>query len=84
MQPKNSVLATEETPDSSNNAFQCDLDAVQAWLCVNQLQLNVSKSPVMLIGTRQRTNHCNGTVHIGGQVLTQVPHIYKYLGVFID
>ena len=23
--------------------FQCDLDAIQAWLCVNRLQLNVSK-----------------------------------------
>ena len=37
-------------------ALQCDLDAIQAWLYVNLLQLNVSnyKSIVMLIGTRQR------------------------------
>ena len=37
----------------------------------------------MLIGTRQRTNHRNVSVHISGQVLTQVHHT-KYLGVFID
>ena len=68
---------------SVQQVFQCDLDAIQAWLCVNRLQLNVSKSVVMLIGTRQRTNHRNVSVHINGQVLTQVPHT-KYLGVFID
>ena len=37
----------------------------------------------MLIGTRQKINHHNVTVHISGQVLTQVPYT-KYLGVFID
>ena len=57
------------------HAFQSDLDAVQAWLCVNQLQLNVSKSAVMLVGTRQKINHCNVTVYIGGRALTEVPHI---------
>ena len=56
--------------------FQCDLDAIQAWLCVNRLQLNVSKSVVILIGTRQRTNHRNVSVHISGQVLTQVATSY--------
>ena len=35
---------------------------------------DVSKSVVMLTGTRQRINHCNMIVHISGQVLTQVPH----------
>ena len=68
---------------SVQHAFQCDLDAVQAWLCVNRLQLNVSKSAVMLIDTRQRITHRNVTVHIGGQALTAVPYI-KYLGVFIN
>ena len=63
--------------------IQCDLDAIWAWLCVNRLQLSVSKSVVMLIGTRQKINHHNVTVRISGQALTQVPHT-KYLGVFID
>ena len=69
---------------SVQHAFQCDLDAVQAWLCINRLQLNVSMSAVKLIGTRQRITHRNVTVHIGGgQALTAIPHI-KHLGVFID
>ena len=37
----------------------------------------------MLIGTRQKITHCDVTVHIGGQALTEVPH-NKHLGVFID
>ena len=37
----------------------------------------------MLNGTRQKINDCNVTVHISGQVHSQV-HFTKYLGVFID
>ena len=51
--------------------FLCDHDAIHAWLCVNQLHLNVPKSSVM-IATRQKINHHNVTVHISGQVLSQV------------
>ena len=29
-------------------------------------QFNVSKSVVMLIGTRQKINHCDATAHISG------------------
>ena len=36
----------------------------------------------MLIGTRHKINHCKVTVHVSGQVLSQVPFT-KYLGVFI-
>ena len=34
----------------------------------------------MLIGTRQKINHYNVTVHIRAQIHSQVPYI-KYLGV---
>ena len=37
----------------------------------------------MLNGTRQKINDCNMTVHISGQVYSQVPFT-KYLDVFID
>ena len=61
--------------------FQCGLDAIQIWFCANRLQLNVSKSVVMLIGTKQKTNHRNVSIHISGQVLTQIPHTkYVLLG----
>ena len=68
---------------SVQHVVQSDVDAIQAWLCVNRLQLNVSKSAVMLISSRQKINHRNVTIHISGQTLTQIP-CTKYLGVFID
>ena len=42
---------------SVQHDFQCDLDAIQVLLYFNRLQLNLSKSVVMLIGTRQKINH---------------------------
>ena len=45
--------------------------------------MSPSQLLVMLIGNRQKINHCSVTVHISGQVLSQVPFT-KYLGVFID
>ena len=59
---------------SVQHGFQCDLDAIYVWLCVNRLQLNVSKSVAMLIGTRQKINRHNVSVHISGQTLTQVSY----------
>ena len=44
---------------SVQHDFQCDLDAIHAWLCAIKLQLNVTKSTVMLNGTRQKINDCN-------------------------
>ena len=46
--------------------FQCDLDAIQAWLWISRFQLNVSKSTVMLIDTRQKINRHYVTIHISG------------------
>ena len=57
---------------SVQHDFQCDLDAIQVLLCFNRLQLNVSKSVVMLIGTRQKINHHDVSVDLNGQTLTQV------------
>ena len=45
--------------------------------------MSPSQLLVMLIGNRQKINHCSVTVYISGQVLSQVPFT-KYLGVFID
>ena len=65
---------------SVQHGFQCDLDAIYVWLCVNRLQLDVSKSVAMLIGTRQKINHHNVSFHISKQTLTQVSYT-KYLGI---
>ena len=55
---------------SVQHGFQCNLDAIQAWLCVNRLQLDASKLVVMLIDTRKKISHGNVTVHISGQAIT--------------
>ena len=48
---------------SVQHGFQCNLDTIQAWLCVNRFQ---SKSVVMLIDARKKISHRNVTVHISG------------------
>ena len=44
---------------------QYDVDAIQAWFYQLQL-INISKSPVMLIGSQQRLKHHNVSIHISG------------------
>ena len=51
---------------SVQHGFQCNLDTIQAWLCVNRFQLDASKSVVMLIDARKKISHPNVTVHISG------------------
>ena len=63
--------------------FQGDIDHVQVWLQANRLQLNISKSVLMLIGSRQKLQSHKVSISIGGKHLMQVAST-KYLGVVID
>ena len=63
--------------------FQGDIDQVQVWLQANRLQLNISKSVLMLIGSRQKLQSHKVSISIGGKDLMQVAST-KYLGVVID
>ena len=38
--------------------FQQDVDRVQGWMQSNRLQLNMAKSALMLIGSRQKIIMC--------------------------
>ena len=56
------------------------------WLNVNKLSLNIAKTELMLIGSRQRLAATIGysfTVQIEGHEIDRVPHT-KSLGVYID
>ena len=65
--------------------FQQDVDRVQVWMQSNRLQLNVAKSALMLIGSRQKLKDHNVSILIGGMPLPCVISTYtKYLGVIID
>lgn len=63
--------------------FQQDIDRVQGWMQSNRLWLNVSKSVLMLIGSRQKLRNHNVSIFVGGRPLPQVQST-KYLGVVID
>ena len=69
--------------NSAQRGLQDDLDSIEFWLHTNQLSLNVGKSHVMLIGSRQKLRDSDLCVSINGKQLSRAPSL-KYLGVYID
>ena len=63
--------------------LQDDLNSVYSWLCINLLSLNVPKSNVMLVGSRQKLQNRDLKVTIDERPLSRVSS-FKYLGLFID
>ena len=63
--------------------LQLDLCRVQDWLQANRLQLNVSKSVIMLIGSWQKLQNRSVSVSFNGRALASVTSTC-YLGVLID
>jgi len=63
--------------------FQSDLNQIQRWLQANRLQLNISKSVVMLTGCWQKLRNYTMSFFINGKVLTCVAST-RYLGVIVD
>ena len=68
---------------SAQHGLQTDLDSIEFWLRTNQLSLNVGKSHITLIGSRQKLRDSDLCVSINGRQLSRVPSL-KYLGVYID
>ena len=68
---------------SAQRGLQDDLDSMYFWLRTNQLSLNVGKSHVMLIGSRQKLRDSDLCVSINGRQLSRILSL-KYLGVYID
>ena len=64
------------------NDLQSDLFRVQGWLQANRLQLNVTKSVIMLLGSWQKLRNCESLL-LNGKTLTRVTTT-RYLGVIID
>ena len=63
--------------------LQLDLCKVQDWLQANRLQLNVSKSVIMLIGSWQKLRNLSVSVSINGRALASVTST-RYIGGLID
>ena len=63
--------------------LQDDLNSVYSWLCINLLSLNVPKSNVMLVGSRQKLQNRDLKVTIDERPLSRVSS-FRYLGLFIE
>ena len=79
-------IAASSLPELES-ALNAELAYLHEWLNVNKLSLNIAKTELMLIGSRQRlsgttTGHLL-TVQIKGHEIDRVPHT-KSLGVHID
>ena len=67
----------------AEKCLQSNLDRVSRWFQENQLVVNVSKSNIMLIGTKASTSNSSIVTSLNGQNLTHVSNI-KLLGLQID
>ena len=67
----------------TQRGLQDDLDSIEFWLRTNQLSLNVGKSHVMLIDSRQKLRDSDLCVSINSRQLSRVPSL-KYFVVYID
>ena len=67
----------------AEHCLQNDLNSIEFWLRTNRLSLNVGKSHIILIGSRQKLRDSDLCVSINGRQLSRVPS-RKYLGVYID
>jgi len=80
-----SSIAAGSLPELES-ALNTELADLHEWLNVNKLSLNIAKTELMLIGSRQRLATTIGhsiTVQIKGYEIDRVPHTNS-LGVFID
>ena len=78
-----SIQCSSSSVVDIEHSLQKDLNAVQAWMNANKLKLNLAKTFVMLIGTRQRVCAQRVKLVVDDRLIEQVSTT-KYLGVKID
>ena len=65
--------------------IQPEVDNVHDWCRDNRLKINVSKSKVLLVSSRQKLNQVDFSTKIRlGNISLQFTDKYKYLGVTLD
>ena len=61
-----------------------ELNHINAWINLNKLSLNVSKTNYMILSSaRKNYDASNSVLHFGGQIIQRVEST-KFLGVIID
>ena len=82
-----SITIPGENSHELQTTMQGELSALNLWLKVNKLSLNVAKTEFMIVGSRQKLdavadNHCIN-LKIEGKIIKRVDHA-KSLGLYID
>ena len=77
------IYCRAKTTHEAEKCLQSNLDRVSRWFQENQLVVNVSKSNIMLIGSKASTSNSSIVTSLNGQNLTHVSNI-KLLGLQID
>ena len=76
-----------ETMDPLNSELQMNIDNVDTWFKQNKLRLNINKTSLMYIGTRQRLDTCveltSDPLKMDDQIIT-INDNYTYLGLTVD
>ena len=78
-----SIQCSSSSVVDIQHSLQKDLNAVQVWMNANKLKLNLVKTFVMLIGTRQRVRAQRVKLVVDDKLIEQVSTT-KYLGVKIN
>ena len=82
-----SITIPGENSHELQTTMQGELSALNLWLKVNKLSLNVAKTEFMIVGSRQKLdavadNHCIN-LNIEGKIIKRADHA-KSLGLYID
>jgi len=78
------IYVTGYSSQEINESLNKQMKKIEEWLNINRLQLNVSKTKVMLVrGIRKKVSESNIKVKLDNTALEVVSEI-KYLGVMID
>lgn len=77
------ISVSGEDLQTTVNVINEDLIEVTDWFKANKLELNVSKTKCMLIGSKQLSNMSNVNVFIENNKV-EIVEEFKYLGVIID
>jgi hypothetical protein len=65
------------------NYTNVELSKINGWAKTNKIKFSDTKSKVMLVSRRKRTENKNITVYLNNKPLEQVTQI-KYLGIILD
>ncbi len=78
------VFYFADNVDDLRLSLQYDMQTIAYWMKENRLSLNVSKTKLMLVGSKPKLQRCvNLSISLNGKTVETVG-VFKYLGMIID